>query len=77
VERSGTEIAANDLTRSFYEGSRPNKKEKSIELQTKKLSKKYILDSFLFFNKESDYTDCCFLAFLSLYISHKAPPIQY
>ena len=26
VERSGTEIAANDLTRSFYEGACPNKK---------------------------------------------------
>ena len=28
VERSGTEIAAKSLTRSFYGGSRPNKKEK-------------------------------------------------
>jgi hypothetical protein len=26
VEQSGTEIAANDLTRSFYGGACPNKK---------------------------------------------------
>jgi hypothetical protein len=28
VEQSGTEIAANDLTRSFYGGACPNKKNK-------------------------------------------------
>jgi phosphatidylethanolamine-binding protein (PEBP) family uncharacterized protein len=30
VEQSGTEIAANDLTRSFYGGACPNKKEKTL-----------------------------------------------
>jgi hypothetical protein len=32
VERSGTEITANRLTRSFYGGACPNKKEKPQSL---------------------------------------------
>ena len=30
VKRSGTEIEANDLTRSFYEGTCPNKKKYAL-----------------------------------------------
>jgi phosphatidylethanolamine-binding protein (PEBP) family uncharacterized protein len=40
VEQSGTEIVANDLTRSFYGGACPNKKEKP---QSKNTTLRFLL----------------------------------
>ena len=42
VEQSGTEIVANDLTRSFYEGACPNKKNKKL-CEFQKLVRKFNL----------------------------------